>query len=59
MINAMDVTFIGTKHRPGWRFPRARYRPTLAVLLLPTLLLMGVLSYYPAVRSLIGGFLAG
>ena len=28
----------------------------LAVLLLPSLLLIGVFSYYPAVRSLAGGF---
>jgi raffinose/stachyose/melibiose transport system permease protein len=35
---------------------RFRYRPVLAVLLLPSLLLIGVFSYYPAVRSLIGGF---
>ena len=28
----------------------------LAVLLLPSLLLIGIFSYYPAVRSLIGGF---
>src|SRR5579862_5834796 len=33
-----------------------RYQPVLAVLLLPSLLLIGVFSYYPAVRSLIGGF---
>jgi raffinose/stachyose/melibiose transport system permease protein len=33
-----------------------RYRPMLTVLLLPSLLLIGVFSYYPAVRSLIGGF---
>jgi ABC-type sugar transport system permease subunit len=33
-----------------------RYRPVLAVLLLPSLVLIGVFSYYPAVRSLIGGF---
>jgi ABC-type sugar transport system permease subunit len=33
-----------------------RYRPVLTVLLLPSLLLIGVFSYYPAVRSLIGGF---
>jgi ABC-type sugar transport system permease subunit len=33
-----------------------RYRPVLAMLLLPSLLLIGVFSYYPAVRSLIGGF---
>jgi len=34
------------------------YRPTLGMLLLPSLLLLGVFSYYPAVRSLIGGFYA-
>src|SRR5579863_732711 len=33
-----------------------RYRPVLAMLLVPSLLLIGVFSYYPAVRSLIGGF---
>jgi ABC-type sugar transport system permease subunit len=33
-----------------------RYQPVLTVLLLPSLLLIGVFSYYPAVRSLIGGF---
>jgi raffinose/stachyose/melibiose transport system permease protein len=36
----------------------SRYRPVLAVLLLPSLLLIGIFSYYPAVRSLIGGFYA-
>jgi raffinose/stachyose/melibiose transport system permease protein len=35
-----------------------RYRPVLATLLLPSLLLIGIFSYYPAVRSLIGGFYA-
>jgi raffinose/stachyose/melibiose transport system permease protein len=35
---------------------RYRYRSALAVLLLPSLLLIGIFSYYPAVRSLIGGF---
>jgi ABC-type sugar transport system permease subunit len=35
---------------------RHRYDPVLAMLLLPSLLLIGVFSYYPAVRSLIGGF---
>jgi raffinose/stachyose/melibiose transport system permease protein len=35
-----------------------RYRPVLAMLLLPSLLLIGIFSYYPAVRSLIGGFYA-
>lgn len=37
---------------------RVHYRPIFAVLLLPSLLLIGVFSYYPAVRSLIGGFYA-
>ena len=41
--------------KPG-RPRRARSRPALGVLLLPSLLLIGVFSYYPAVRSLIGGF---
>ncbi len=36
--------------------PRHGYRAVLAVLLLPSLLLIGAFSYYPAVRSLIGGF---
>lgn len=54
----MDVTFMGAEHKlaghaPRWRY---RYRTALAVLLLPSLLLIGVFSYYPAVRSLIGGF---
>jgi ABC-type sugar transport system permease subunit len=35
---------------------RHRYHPVLAAMLLPSLLLIGVFSYYPAVRSLIGGF---
>jgi raffinose/stachyose/melibiose transport system permease protein len=35
---------------------RHGYHPVLAVLLLPSLLLIGIFSYYPAVRSLIGGF---
>jgi ABC-type sugar transport system permease subunit len=50
---------------PGTKLPltlrrgrRLRYRPVLAVLLLPSLALIGVFSYYPAVRSLIGGFYA-
>ena len=34
---------------------RLRYRPALAVLLVPSLLLIGIFSYYPAVRSRIGG----
>jgi len=40
-----------------WR-PRGRWRPVLGALLLPSLLLIGVFTYYPAVRSLIGGFYA-
>jgi raffinose/stachyose/melibiose transport system permease protein len=35
---------------------RFRYRPVLVVMLLPSLLLIGIFSYYPALRSLIGGF---
>jgi raffinose/stachyose/melibiose transport system permease protein len=35
---------------------RFRYRPVLAMFLVPSLLLIGIFSYYPAVRSLIGGF---
>jgi ABC-type sugar transport system permease subunit len=35
---------------------RHRYQPVLAAMLLPSLLLIGLFSYYPAVRSLIGGF---
>lgn len=38
----------------SWR--RYSYQPMLARLLLPSLLLIGVFSYYPALRSLIGGF---
>src|SRR5690242_365396 len=54
----MDVTFLGAEPRLSrplswWRY---RYRAVLAVLLLPSLLLIGVFSYYPAVRSLIVGF---
>jgi raffinose/stachyose/melibiose transport system permease protein len=35
---------------------RYQRRPALAALLLPSLLLIGVFSYYPALRSLVGGF---
>jgi raffinose/stachyose/melibiose transport system permease protein len=58
MIGVMDETFIGAEHRLNGRFSRPRYgyRHVLTVLLLPSLLLIGVFSYYPAVRSLIGGF---
>jgi hypothetical protein len=54
----MDVTFMGAEPRMNGRLSwwRCRYRSVLAVLLLPSLLLIGVFSYYPAVRSLIGGF---
>jgi ABC-type sugar transport system permease subunit len=37
---------------------RHAYRPVLGLLLLPSLLLIGIFSYYPAARSLIGGFYA-
>jgi ABC-type sugar transport system permease subunit len=48
---------MGAKHgiNGNLRLSRRRYQPVLAVLL-PSLLLIGVLSYYPSVRSLIGGF---
>src|SRR5438045_3827465 len=56
----MDVTFLGAEPRANMNRPpswwRYRYRAVLAALLLPSLLLIGVFSYYPAVRSLIGGF---
>jgi raffinose/stachyose/melibiose transport system permease protein len=54
----MDVTFMGAERKMSARWPRwhHRYRPVLVALLLPSLLLIGVFSYYPAVRSLIGGF---
>jgi raffinose/stachyose/melibiose transport system permease protein len=54
----MDVTFMGAKHEMNGRLSRwrYRYRPMLGMLLVPSLLLIGVFSYYPAVRSLIGGF---
>jgi raffinose/stachyose/melibiose transport system permease protein len=35
---------------------RRQYHPVLAAMLLPSLLLIGLFSYYPAVRSLVGGF---
>jgi len=35
---------------------RYQYRSALAVLLLPSMLLIGIFSYYPALRSLVGGF---
>jgi raffinose/stachyose/melibiose transport system permease protein len=37
---------------------RLTYRPVLGMLLVPSLLLIGIFSYYPAVRSLVGGFYA-
>ena len=58
MITVMDEVVAGAKHGINGRLSLAglRYRPILAVLLLPSLLLIGVFSYYPAVRSLVGGF---
>ena len=35
---------------------RRRYHPVLTAMLLPSLLLIGIFSYYPALRSLVGGF---
>src|SRR6516165_12571783 len=46
----------GVKVRMTSSWLHVRYRPALAVLLLPSLLLIGIFSYYPAARSLIGGF---
>jgi len=58
MISAIHEPFISAKH--GWEMAlslrQLRYRPVLGVLLLPSLALIGAFSYYPAVRSLIGGF---
>ena len=58
MICVMDEAVMEPKHGINGRvsFPRFRYRPVLGVLLLPSLVLIGAFSYYPAVRSLIGGF---
>jgi raffinose/stachyose/melibiose transport system permease protein len=58
MISVMDEVFMDAKQAVNRRLslPRHGYRAVLAVLLLPSLLLIGVFSYYPAVRSLIGGF---
>ncbi|HEX3488080.1 MAG TPA: sugar ABC transporter permease [Streptosporangiaceae bacterium] len=52
------MTMAASLRRQSWTrsWRRLRYRPVLAVLLLPSLALIGVFSYYPAVRSLIGGF---
>jgi raffinose/stachyose/melibiose transport system permease protein len=58
MIGSMDEAVMAPRHgiNGRWSFPRFRYRPVLGVLLLPSLVLIGAFSYYPAVRSLIGGF---
>jgi raffinose/stachyose/melibiose transport system permease protein len=58
MISVMDETVMDAKHGLNGRLSLScyRYRPALGVLLLPSLLLIGVFSYYPAARSLIGGF---
>src|SRR5579862_6949820 len=50
------MTLILRSPRHMRRLSLLRYQPVLMVLLLPSLLLIGVFSYYPAVRSLIGGF---
>jgi len=52
----MDVAFMSVKPGAARRWSLPRYRAVLGVLLLPSLLLIGVFSYYPAVRSLVGGF---
>jgi ABC-type sugar transport system permease subunit len=58
MITPISKPFITAKHETTMTLSarRLRYRPVLAVFLLPSLALIGAFSYYPAVRSLIGGF---
>ena len=52
MERATRRAVVGPSIGRGFR----RARPVLFVLLLPSLLLIGIFSYYPAVKSLIGGF---
>jgi raffinose/stachyose/melibiose transport system permease protein len=58
MITLRHFMFIRAKHRWAMTLSRLRYhyRPVLGIILLPSLLLIGIFSYYPAIRSLIGGF---
>lgn len=54
-----DAASVG--HHPSQGHPRAHRRRVfsrnaVAILFLPSLLLIGLFSYYPALRSLIGGF---
>lgn len=42
--------------RPQWRSRRGSAKNAITILFLPSLILIGMFSYYPAVRSLIGGF---
>ena len=44
----------GRRGRPRWRGLISRQ--FIAIFMLPSLLLIGLFSYYPAVRSLVGGF---
>jgi len=44
----------GKRGRPRWRGLLSRQ--AIAIFMLPSLLLIGLFSYYPAVRSLVGGF---
>jgi len=59
-MRARQTMTVPTMGLPRMTLARLRYRyhPVLAMLLLPSLLLIGVFSYYPALRSLIGGFYA-
>jgi raffinose/stachyose/melibiose transport system permease protein len=52
----MDVAFMSARGAAARHWSLSRYRAVLGTLLLPSLLLIGVFSYYPAVRSLVGGF---
>ena len=58
LVPSSSVTLGTEPRRLRWWERRGRYHPVIAALLLPSLLLVGVFSYYPAVRSLIGGFYA-
>jgi raffinose/stachyose/melibiose transport system permease protein len=44
----------GKRGRPRWRGLLSRQ--AITIFMLPSLLLIGLFSYYPAVRSLVGGF---
>jgi raffinose/stachyose/melibiose transport system permease protein len=55
-LEGADVASASAPRRMASRLRAGR--PALATLLLPSMLLIGIFSYYPAVKSLIGGFYA-